>query len=258
MSNFGERTLIREFTIKSNGEVVRVYEHSGVEIESISLRDVKNREAEIREEFVIHLDSLGHMVNFKTRKQSYRSKKKLENPPDQWKIFENTHEAIIDEETFARVQELRKNKRRPARTGKTNMFSDLVHGAGCGEKLYYCTSNSFETRQDHFVCSTSPKKGKEVCDTHFIRAMVLEAGTLQHMRMVFQCVADYEDTFRRALGAKRSEEAKKELSAKKRILQKAEIVWLNWIDCSSVFMRIWSTPYMFMHRTSPVDTEYRM
>ena len=103
---------------------------------------------------------LGHMVNFKTRKQSYRSKKKLENPPDQWKIFENTQESIIDEETFARVQELRKNKRRPARTGKTNMFSGLVRCADCGEKLYYCTSNSFETRQDHFVCSTSRKKGK--------------------------------------------------------------------------------------------------
>ena len=50
VSNFGERTLVREFTAKSNGEVVRVYEHSGVEIESISLRDVKNREAEIRQE----------------------------------------------------------------------------------------------------------------------------------------------------------------------------------------------------------------
>lgn len=165
---------------------------------------------------------LGHMVNFKTCKQSYRSKKKLENPPDQWKIFENTHEAIIDEEIFARVQELRKNKRRPARTGKTNMFSGLVRCADYGEKLYYCTSNSFETRQDHFVCSTSRKKGKEVCDTHFIRAMVLEEGTLQHMRLVIQCVADYEDAFRRALGAKRSEEAKKELSAKKRTLQKSE------------------------------------
>ncbi len=58
VSNFGERTLVREFTAKSNGEVVRVYEHSGVEIESISLRDVKNREAEIRQEFVVHLDSL--------------------------------------------------------------------------------------------------------------------------------------------------------------------------------------------------------
>ena len=103
-----------------------------------------------------------------------------------------------------------------------DMFSGLVRCADCGEKLYYCTSNSFETRQDHFVCSTSRKKGKEVCDTHFIRAVVLEEGTLQHMRLVIQCVADYEDTFRRALGAKRSEEAKKELSAKKRTLQKSE------------------------------------
>lgn len=56
--NFGERVLVREFTAKSNGELVRVYEHSGVEIASISLRDVKNREAEIRKEFVAHLDTL--------------------------------------------------------------------------------------------------------------------------------------------------------------------------------------------------------
>lgn len=56
--NFGERVLVREFTAKSNGELVRVYEHSGVEIASISLRDAKNREAEIRKEFVEHLDTL--------------------------------------------------------------------------------------------------------------------------------------------------------------------------------------------------------
>lgn len=58
VANFGERTLVREFTAKSNGETVRVYEHSGVEIETISLRDVKNREAEIRQEFVVHLGTL--------------------------------------------------------------------------------------------------------------------------------------------------------------------------------------------------------
>ena len=165
---------------------------------------------------------LGSTVNFKTYRKSYKQKKQLHRDPSEWQIFENTHEAIIDEETFARVQELRKNKRRPARTGKTNMFSGLVRCADCGEKLYYCTSASFGTRQDHFVCSTSRKKGKEVCDTHFIRAVVLEEGTLQHMRLVIQCVADYEDAFRKALGAKRSEEAKKELSAKKRTLQKSE------------------------------------
>ena len=165
---------------------------------------------------------LGHMVNFRTHRQSYKSKKKIENPQSEWKIFENTHDGIVDEETFYRVQELRKNKRRPARTGKSNMFSGIVRCADCGEKLYYCTSNSFESRQDHFVCSTSRKKGKDVCDTHFIRAVVLEEGTLQHMRMVISCVASYEDAFRRALGAKRSAEAKKELSAKKRTLQKSE------------------------------------
>lgn len=165
---------------------------------------------------------LGHMVNFKTRKQSYKSKKKIENPPEQWRIFENTHEAIIDAETFERVQELRKNKRRPARTGKSNMFSGIVRCADCKEKLYYCTSKNFETRQDHFVCSTSSKKGTDVCDTHFIRAVVLEEGVLQHMRLVISCVAAYEDKFRKALGAKRSAEARKELSAKKRTLQKSE------------------------------------
>ena len=165
---------------------------------------------------------LGHMVNFRTHRQSYKSKKKIENPQSEWKIFENTHDAIVDEETFYRVQELRKNKRRPARTGKSNMFSGVVRCADCGEKLYYCTSNSFESRQDHFVCSTSRKKGKDVCDTHFIRAVVLEEGTFQHMRMVISCVASYEEAFRRALGAKRSAEAKKELSAKKRTLQKSE------------------------------------
>lgn len=58
ISNFGDRTLIREFVAKSNDEIVRVYEHSGVEIESISLRDVKNRETEIRQEFIVHLDTL--------------------------------------------------------------------------------------------------------------------------------------------------------------------------------------------------------
>ena len=165
---------------------------------------------------------LGHMVNFRTHRQSYKSKKKIENPQSEWKIFENTRDAIVDEETFHRVQELRKNKRRPARTGKSNMFSGVVRCADCGEKLYYCTSKNFEARQDHFVCSTSRKKGKDVCDTHFIRAVVLEEGTLQHMRMVISCVASYEDAFRKALGAKRNAEVRKELAAKRRMLQKSE------------------------------------
>ena len=164
----------------------------------------------------------GHTVNFKTYKQSYKSKRTCYNPEEKWLVFENTHEAIIDADTWARVQELRKNKRRPARTGKTNMFSGIVRCADCGEKLYYCTSKNFEARQDHFVCSTSRLKGKEICSTHFIRAVVLEQGVLAHMRLTIACVANHEEQFRKAMGAKQKAEAKKELAAKRRQLTQAE------------------------------------
>nr|WP_278937272.1 DUF4368 domain-containing protein [Phascolarctobacterium faecium] len=164
----------------------------------------------------------GHTVNFKTYKQSYKSKKTCYNPEEKWLVFENTHEAIIDADTWARVQKLRKNKRRPTRTGKTNMFSGIVRCADCGEKLYYCTSKNFEARQDHFVCSTSRLKGKEVCSTHFIRAVVLEQGVLAHMRLTIACVANHEEQFRKAMGAKQKAEAKKELAAKRRQLTQAE------------------------------------
>lgn len=164
----------------------------------------------------------GHTVNFKTYKQSYKSKKTCYNPEEKWLVFENTHEAIIDADTWARVQELRKNKRRPTRTGKTNMFSGIVRCADCGEKLYYCTSKNFEARQDHFVCSTSRLRGKGVCSTHFIRAVILEQGVLAHMRLTIACVANHEEQFRKAMGAKQKAEAKRELAAKRRQLTQAE------------------------------------
>lgn len=177
---------------------------------------------------------LGNTVNFKTYKQSYKSKKTCYNPEEKWLVFENTHEAIIDADTWTRVQELRKNKRRPTRTGKTNMFSGIARCADCGEKLYYCTSKNFEVRQDHFVCSTSRLKGKDVCSTHFIRAIVLEQGVLAHMRLTISYVANYEEQIRKAMGAKQKAEAKKELAAKRRQLTQAE---RHLTGYSSIFTR---------------------
>ena len=164
----------------------------------------------------------GHMVNFRTRKQSYKNNKKIANPPEMWKVFRNTHEAIIDEETFERVQELRQNKRRPTRTGKTNMFSGIAKCADCGSKMYYCSMNNYETRQDHFVCSNSRKDPDNPCGSHFIRAVVLEEGTLENIQLVCLCVSAFEDEFKEALGALKSSETKKELDTKRKMLQKAE------------------------------------
>lgn len=165
---------------------------------------------------------LGHTVNFKTFKKSYKSKKSYENPKENQMIFENTHEQIIDLDTWERVQELRKHKRRPTRTGKTNMFSGIAYCADCGQKLYYCTSNYFETRQDHFVCSTSRKKGTETCGSHFIRAVVLEQGVLAHLNYVISFVANYENQFREIMGARHKSELKRELAAKRKIITKSE------------------------------------
>ena len=187
------------------------------------------------------LEYLGHMVNFKTRKPSYKSKKKVENPPEEWHIFENTHEAIIDTDTFARVQEIRKNKRRPTRTGKSNMFSGIARCADCGAKLYYCTSNNYEARQDHFVCSSSRKKGKDACEAHFIRAVVLEEGVLQHLRLVISCVACYEDVFREELAQGDLLRQRRNLPQSARPYRKQRTALPNWISCSSAFTRTWST-----------------
>ena len=105
------------------------------------------------------MEYCGHTVNFKTHRQSYKIKKTIENPPEQWKIFRNTHEAIVDEDTFQRVQELRRNKRRPARTGKSNLFSGVAYCADCGEKMYYCTSRNFEN--DRIISSALPLARRE-------------------------------------------------------------------------------------------------
>ena len=165
---------------------------------------------------------VGDTVNFKTYKKSYKTKHTKYYPKEKHMIFENTHEAIIDIDTFEKVQELRKNKRRPTRTGITNMFSGIVYCADCGQKLYYNSSPYHKNRQDNFVCSTSRKKGTAVCPSHFIRALVLERGVLEHMKYVISYIANYENKFRDIMGAKHKAEFKKELAAKRRTITKSE------------------------------------
>ena len=169
---------------------------------------------------------------------SFFRKKKCYNPAEKLLVFENTHEAIIDADTWARVQELRKNKRRPTRTGKTNMFSDIVRCADCGEKLHYCTSKNFEARQDHFVCSASRLKGREVCPTHYICAVVLEQGVLAHLRLVISCIANHEEQFRKAMGRNRKPKRRKNLRQSGDRRHKRNAVLKNLTDFSKIFTKI--------------------
>lgn len=115
----------------------------------------------------------GCLVNFKTTKVSYKVYKKVDRPIAEQQIIPNMQPAIISEETWLRVHELRKNKRRPTATGRTSPFSGLVFCADCGAKLYFCASKSTKPNQEWFCCSNY-KSGRGSCKIHYIRNVVLE------------------------------------------------------------------------------------
>ena len=78
---------------------------------------------------------MGHTVNFRSFKQSYKDKNSVKRPPEEWRVFENTHEAIIDPETWALAQQTRKTVRRTDTTGEANPLTGLVFCADCGAKM---------------------------------------------------------------------------------------------------------------------------
>ena len=161
----------------------------------------------------------GDTVNFRSQRKSFKNKKKVELPPEQWLVFENTHPAIIDRETFELVRELRKNKRKPTRTGIVSMFSGLVYCADCGEKLYYSATNNYKENQAYFFCS-SYRKNSDVCSAHYIREKVIYSLVLENMQRVFLNVQAYEKEFARKQMDCYTEEKRKELATKRRELNK--------------------------------------
>ena len=78
---------------------------------------------------------MGHTVNFRSHKQSYKDKNAVMNPKEDWLIFENTHEAIVDAETWELAQRLRKTPRRHDTLGEANPLTGLVFCADCGAKM---------------------------------------------------------------------------------------------------------------------------
>lgn len=167
------------------------------------------------------LEYCGHTVNFRSTTRSFKDKTKIDRPKDEWKVFEDTHEAIIDEETFALVQELRSHKRRPNRTGEVSMFSGMLYCADCKEKLYYSVTNNYQRENAYFFCS-SYRKNTENCSAHYIREKVLYGLVLESMRRVLYYVQAFEKDFVQRQLEKSTEEQRKELVKKRKELAKLE------------------------------------
>ncbi len=139
---------------------------------------------------------LGHTVNFKTHTKSYKNKKRVDNDPSEWLIFENTHEAIIDQVTFDTVQRIRDGRRRVTPMGEMPILSGMVFCADCGRKLYQVRGVCLEKlhQSEYMVCSTYRKK-KGQCTSHQIRNCVLEAILLQQIQAVTAYACENEDDF---------------------------------------------------------------
>ena len=164
---------------------------------------------------------VGDTVNFRTYRQSFKLKKQLDRPQEEWKVFPNTHPAIIDRETFALVQNLRQHRRRPTRTDAVSMFSGLLYCADCGSKLGYSATNNYKREQAYFFCS-GYRKNTDLCSAHYIREKVVAQLVLEGLQRLLWYVQVYEERFAQEQMERFGLQEKRELTAKRRELDKAK------------------------------------
>jgi len=139
---------------------------------------------------------LGHTVNFKTYKDSYKDKRRKKTPPDERVIFENTHPAIVDEETWQLVQRLIQTVRKPNKYGTINPLTGVLYCADCGAKMYHKQGTSDPAHRPHheYVCS-SYRHYSRSCTCHYIRVEVIENLILETIRNVSGYVRKNETEF---------------------------------------------------------------
>jgi hypothetical protein len=137
---------------------------------------------------------LGHTVNFRSSKPSYKDKQRIHNPPEEWAVFENTHEAIVDPETWQTAQRSRTVKRRTDTTGEPNPLTGILICADCGHRLFNHRRAAYERlspntgkmmkvgARNDYNCPMGGNNGpySKSCTTHFItsgsaNALILEA-----------------------------------------------------------------------------------
>ena len=138
---------------------------------------------------------IGNTVNFKTYRKSYKQKKTLRKDPSEWQVFEGTHEAIIDKETFAIVQRIRDGRRRLTPMGEMPILSSMVFCADCGSKMYQVRMRGWEHDKEYFVCANYRKKTKAACTSHQIRNVVIEQLLLEDLRRVTAFAKRHEEEF---------------------------------------------------------------
>ena len=222
VSGYGPTQIAKEFT-------KRRYMNPTAHAKAMGIGKPDNREYpddyRWRDSTIVHMLSrqeyIGNTVNFKTRRKSYKQKKKLKNDPSEWEIFENTHEAIIDKETFDIVQRIRDGRRRVTPLGEMPILSGMLFCADCGSKLYQVRHRDWDHSKEHFVCATY-RKIKGGCTSHQIRNVVVEELLIDSIRKITAFARDREDEFVEMISAKSKTATERSLRDSKRELDQTE------------------------------------
>ncbi len=146
----------------------------------------------------------GDVINFKTYSKSFKNKKRILNPEENWKVFKGVHEPIIDRDTFETVQKMKAKAKRRAPNPKhaeKNMFCGLLYCADCGSPLWF-NVNHPNTDIKYFMCSNY-KGRRGTCEgTHYVRADSLEQIVMLELRNLANFLAEDEQAFADILEAK--------------------------------------------------------
>ena len=141
----------------------------------------------------------GDILNFKTYSKSYKNKKRLENDRENWVVFKDVHEPIIERSVFEQVQQKRgKIRKRRTNKGEHNMFSGLLVCADCGCNLHF-HFNQGNPEIKYFNCSNYKGNRGSCTSTHYVRVDFLEQVVLGEIRRLTKFASLYEDEFLKAV-----------------------------------------------------------
>jgi DNA invertase Pin-like site-specific DNA recombinase len=165
---------------------------------------------------------LGHMPGLRTTTLSYKNKKAVYHDESEQILVENTHEALITQEQWDMVQELRQRKKRtPKQMDEPNLFSGLVHCIDCGKPLVLHRAHTMDAIKNNFMCYTYKKKGKDICSSHYIREQDLIHIILDDLRRVTHFARQKEALFAEYINRKNSVELRREITSLQRELDAA-------------------------------------
>lgn len=160
---------------------------------------------------------IGCVVNGKTIRPSFKSKKVVKQKAEDFIIVPNMHEPIISQEVFDSVQERRKYRRRPLKTGENDLFSGFLFCGDCGQRMYHVRGTTIQKKYFHYICSGS-KIQPPKCTSHYIRKTILYDYLLREIRETALYISRHKKEFEEAfLNCRMSEE-------KQRIRQLSEAI----------------------------------